>query len=77
MGLKKQDILIAIINGLEAIPLPKEGKGPEPNYAYSSEMRKAFVLSRKVLQSDTLSEMNKTYAEFRKYIIACVGFNCL
>lgn len=73
--LKKQDILIAIINGLDAIPKPKEGKGPEPNYEYAHEIREAFNLSRKIMQSDNISEMNKAYIKFRKYIVECSGFN--
>jgi hypothetical protein len=74
-GLRKVEIYRAVINGLDAIPKPLEGKGPEPSYEYAEDMREAFKLSRKTIQSDNMSEMNANYRQFRTHIIACDGMN--
>ena len=50
-GLSKVEIYRAIINGLDAIPKPLDGKGPEPNYEYCRDMKEAFKLSRKIRRS--------------------------
>ena len=70
--MKEAEIWRKVVICLDNIPKPREAKSLSAGLAYSNELRNAFIITRQMLNAESLSELRHNYKRLEDYCMSLI-----